>query len=160
MDGHTTFLLTIIAVQFYLTTEEIRSLMANGDASGHLQTLSTNAINVISTSLTAMYSTRLRRIRHSFGRIDRSLQITVVDDHHIHGDWPDGKRWAVRYQPRAWLMLATIVFGYLKYGQLVESDSDNNAYALAITALLQTLSMTGNYYVTVMFLDHVSFAKR
>lgn len=163
MDGHTVFLLAIIAVQLYSVANEIRSLMDSDDASGYFQTLSTNGINVICTSLTAMYATRLHRIRHSLSRIERSLQNTVVDVRNNNDnveDSPDGARWPVRYQTRAWLMLAAAVFGYLKYGQLMESGSGNNAYATAITALLQTVSMFGNYYVTVMFVDYVSFARR
>lgn len=159
MDGHVVLLCIAISVQVYLAADEVTSVLDDKDVVGHLHTLSTNAINVISTTVTALCTVRLRRIRHSLERVERSLQMVAVDHRRHRGC--DRPRWPVNYRIRALLTLAVTVFGYLKYGQLrMQVDQEKNAYATVAVALLCTTSMTGNYYVTVMFVEYVFFAKR
>lgn len=151
MDRHATLLLAVMAVQLYSATDEVWSMLADmDDATSHLQTMSTNAVGVLSTVLTAMCSVRLRRVRGSLDRVERTLQPGPVDGH----DWPTERR------ARAWLVAAVAAFGYLKYAQLIESDDDKRSFTAAGKALLRTMSAAGNYYVSVMFIDHVLLAKR
>lgn len=162
MDGQAAILTAAIAVQLYSATDEVRSLLAD-DTVGHLQTLSMNAVSVISTLLTVVRTVRLRRIRRSMRRVERSLQAPPATD-----GFPgtDGRHWPAEYRSRACLAVAVTVFGYLKYGQLMFESAagggggGGNAYTTAAVALLRTVSVAGNYYVTVMFVDHVILAKR
>lgn len=168
MDGHVAFLLAAVAVQLFLAADEVRSLMLADDAMGHLHTLSTDVIGVISTLLTAVYSHRLRRVRHSLRRVERSLQIDFGGGGVIgirDGGGGGGGCWSVPvYCNRAWLAAAVTAFGYLKYGQLMQSDDvgggEQGVYATVASAVLCTVSMAGNYYVIVMFVDHVLLMKR
>lgn len=157
MDGHTAILTAFVVVQLYSAADEIRSMLTDDETVGHLQTLSANTVSVISTSLTVACGVRLRRVRGSLERIERSLQLPApVDD--VAG--LAGCHWPVEYRNRAWLTAAVTAFGCLKYGQLTESKFSGNAYRTATVALLSTVSVAGKYYVTVMFVDHVELAKR
>lgn len=156
MDGNTALLCVVIAVQLYTAVAEVRSLLAaDGDDISHLDTLSRNAIDVISTSLTAACGARLRKLRRSLHSVERTLR---------HGgfgvDVGGGGRWPAELRTRAWLTGAAVLFGYLKYGQLTESGVGHSASGRATEALLRTVSTAGNYYVTVMFIDHVLLARR
>lgn len=156
MDGHVMLLCIVIVAQIYLATDEVKSLLDDKDVVGHLHTLSTNAISVISTSLTALCTARLRLIRHSLERVEKSLQMVTV--YHNHRGRP---RWTINFRVRGCLIIAVAMFGYLKYGQLqMQSGQEKNAYTTVVVAVLCTTSMAGNYYVTVMFVEHVFFAKR
>lgn len=157
MDGQTAILTAVIVVQLYSTADEVRSLLADNDSVGHLQTLSTNAVSVISTSLTVACGVRLRRIRCSLERVEQSLQLSAAVNNVAR---VTSCRWPVEYRNRAWLAVAVTAFGYLKYGQLMESKFAENAYKTAAVALLSTVSVAGNCYVTVMFVDYVELAKR
>ncbi|VVC36516.1 Hypothetical protein CINCED_3A008827 [Cinara cedri] len=159
MNDHVAFLTAVIAVQLYSAFDEIRSLLVDEELAVHLQTLSANAIGVISTLLTAVYSARLRRIRCTLDRVERSLQQTVAVD---GGNDNDGAvSWPFGYRARASLALAIVTFGYLKYGQLAASSGvDASAYVTVAVTLLRTVSMAGHYYVTVMFVGHVYLVKR
>lgn len=154
MDGNTALLCVVIAVQLYTAVAEVRSLLAaDGDYITHLDTLSRNAIDVISTLLTAAYGTRLRKLRRSLRGVERTLR---------HGGFGVGVggRWPAELRTRAWLTGAAVLFGYLKYGQLTESGVGVSASGRAAEALLRTVSTAGNYYVTVMFVDCVLLARR
>lgn len=105
-----------------------------------------------------MCSTRLRGIRNSLGRVERSLQtsVAICDCHSCDSVWSEKGN-------RTWLALAIIVFGYLKHGQLVAMNRygySEDSYAEVASAVLRTGSIAGNYYVTIMFMDHVFLAKR
>lgn len=152
MDGNTALLCVVIVVQLYTAVAEVRSLLAaDGDDITHLDTLSRNAIDVISTLLTAAYGTRLRKLRRSLRNVERTLR---------HGGVGVGSRWPAELRTRAWLTGAAVLFGYLKYGQLTESGVGDSASGRAAEALLRTVSTAGNYYVTVMFVDYVLLARR
>lgn len=153
MDVHVVLLFAIIFVQLYSIIDEIRSLLINQNVTNHLLALSTNLISLISTILTAVCSYRLRRIRKSLWRVEQSLQI-AINKHKVNGCW------SFEYRARAWLTVAVLVFGYLKYGQLLEFNGEDQRYATIAVTLLRTISMAGNYYVTLMFVDHVFLAKR
>lgn len=156
MDGHVALLLAAVVVQLFLAADEVRSLVSADDAIGHLHTLSTDVTGVISTLLTAAYGHRLRRVRHSLRRVERSLQIDIGS-----GGGCGGGGSVPVYRNRAWLAAAVAAFGYLKFGQLMQSNGgEQGAFATAVTALLCTASMAGNYYVIVMFVDHVLLTKR
>lgn len=159
MNGHTVLLFAIIAVQLYLAFDEVRSMWDGNDRTHHLHMLSTNMIGAISIFLTALYSVRLRQIQHSLSRVEWSLH---VKDDHYRGQCDDVVavgHWSIEYRTRGWLALAVVVFGYLKYGLLMEYGR-KSMHVSAFMALLSTISLAGNYYVTLMFVDHVFFAKR
>ncbi|XP_060846613.1 uncharacterized protein LOC132926283 [Rhopalosiphum padi] len=160
MNGHAV-LFAIIAVQFYLAFDEVRSMWMDDDNAGDgnsLHTVSTNAIGAISMLLTVAFGVRLRHVQHSLSRVERSLQVANNQNGECAGVVATG-RWSIEYRTRAWLALAVVVFGYLKYGLLMEYGR-KNAIASAVVALLSTISIVGNYYVTLVFVDHVFFAKR
>jgi len=159
MNGHTVLLFTIIAVQLYLAFDEVRSMWFEDDGTNHLHTLSTNMIGAISIFLTALCSVRLRHVQHSLSRVERSLH--VKDNHNLNqlDNVVAVGHWSIEYRTRGWLALAIVVFGYLKYGLLMEHRR-KSTYESAVVALLSTISLAGNYYVTLMFVDHVFFAKR
>lgn len=153
--------MVVIAVQLYSAFDEIRSLLDDEDTAVHLQTLSTNAIGVGSTLLTALHGARLRRIRCTLHRVERSLHgtATVADDD-ISGHGGAGG-WTYGYHARAWLTLAVAAYSYLKYCQLTVSGGyGKSAYVTAAVTLLRTVSMAGHYYVTVMYVGHVFLVKR
>lgn len=158
MDSQTTMLTAVIAIQLYSAADEVRSLLADNDSIGHFQTLSTNAVSVISTLLTVACRVRLRRIRCSLERVEQSLQPSAAMVNDVAR--VTGYHWPVEYCNRAWLTVAVTAFGFLKYGQLMESNVGGNAYKTAVVALIRTVSVAGNYYVTVMFVDQVVLAKR
>lgn len=164
MDGHSALLWAAIAVQLYSAVDEVRSLLLMGtdgggggggddddddDVASHLQTLSTNTISAISTLLTVVRGAQLRRTRQSLDRIERSLRT-------VGATGTGGRR-----HVRVWSALAVAAFGYLKYGQLTETrGTAGKPYASVVAALVCTVSAAGNYYVTVMFVDHVILANR
>lgn len=154
MDCRTALLSAAVAVQLFSAVDEVRTLLADEKAVGHMQTLLTNVVSVVSTVLTVACGDRLRRVRRSLDRVEQSVR-PVRDA----VDAADG-----RSRTRAWLAAAVVAFGYLKYGQLTVSDSGRavgeNAYANAAVASLRTISVAGNYYVTAIFVDHVTSARR
>lgn len=158
MNDHVTLFIAVIAVQLYSAFDEIRSLLVDEELAVHLQTLSTNAIGVCSTLLTVVHNVRLRRIRCTLDRVERSLQgtATVADDR-INGH-SGTVPWTCGYHAKAWLALAVAAYGYLKYCQLTVSGK--SAYVTAAVTLLRTVSMAGHYYVTVMYVCHVFLVKR
>lgn len=162
MDGHIAFLLAAVVVQLFLAADEVRSLVSADDTIGHLHTLSTDVIGLISTLLTAVYGHRLRRIRRSLRRVERSLQVDIGGGGGGGVDVADGAGRSVPvYCNRAWLAAAVAAFGYLKFSQLMQSNGgEQGAYVTAAVALICTVSMAGNYYVIVMFVDHVLLTKR
>lgn len=157
MDLRTASLSAVIAVQLLSAADEVRSLLTDDKAVGHMQTLLTNAVNVINGLLTAAYSARLRCVRRSLNRVEQYVQQQQQQQQLLRNTADE--RWHVRYRTAAWLMTAVTAFSYLKYGQLVELDG-GDAFVTAAVALLRTASAAGNYYVTVIFVDHVLLAKR
>ncbi|KAF0771009.1 Gustatory receptor [Aphis craccivora] len=151
-------LYAVIVVQMYLMFDEVRSMYVYNDGtSNSMHTLLTNAIGAISTLLTAVFKVRLRHIQHSLSRLERSLQ-AKGDGGECVGVVTSG-HWSIEYRTRVWLALAVVLFGYLKYGMLME-DGRKDVSASVVVALLNTISIAGNYYVTLLFVDHVFFAKR
>jgi len=151
MDGRTALLSAIVAVQLLSAAYEVRSLLADGKTAGHIQTLLTNAVSMFSTLSTTVCGVRLRRVRRSLYGVERELR--TPGDQMVAG--ADGRR------TRAWLLAAVAGYGYLKYGQLMElADGGANVWTTAAVALLRSVSAAGNYYVTVIFVDHVFLAKR
>ncbi|XP_025191200.1 uncharacterized protein LOC112591573 [Melanaphis sacchari] len=163
MVRRTVLLLAIIAVQSYLAFEEVRSIWFDDDYDHHysasMNSLSMNAINAISTLLTVVFGVRLRRIQHSLSRMERSLQTKGDADGGQCVDVVTSGFRSIEYRAPAWLALAVVVFGYLKYGMLMKHGR-KTAFRSATVALLSTISIAGNYYVTLKFVDHVYFAKR
>lgn len=157
MNFQTVLLLAIIPVQLYLVFDEVQLMWVDDDRTIHLHSVSTDMIGAISILLTAMCSVRLRHIQHSLSRVQRSLQIKV-DNRGQQADVVAVGHWSIKYRTRGWLVPAVIMFGYLKYGWLME-HGEKTAQS-GIVALLSTISLAGNYYVTLMFVDHVFFAKR
>jgi len=123
----------------------------------HLHFVSTNIIGAVSILLTAMCGVQLRHIQHSLSRVQRSLQIKV-NNRDQHADVVAVGHWSIEYRTRGWLVLVVVVFGYLKYGVLM--DHGKSVQLSAVLALLSTISLAGNCYVMLMFVDHVFFAKR
>ncbi|KAL5238124.1 hypothetical protein ACI65C_005534 [Semiaphis heraclei] len=158
MNSHTVILFAIIAVQLYLTFDEVWLMWVNDDGTNHVHTLSTNMIGAISIFLTAVYTTRLRQVQHSLSHVEQSLQIKS-DNIGQRTDVVEVGQWSIEYRTRVWLTLAAVMYGYLKYGMLMKLGR-KTARASALLALLSTISLAGNYYVTLMFVDHVFFAKR
>lgn len=157
MDGRTALLSAAVAVQLFSAVDEVRTLLADENAVGHMQTLLTNAVSVVSTVLTAACGDRLRRVRGSMDSVEQSVRPA-------RRDAADGRSRGRGRRTRAWLAVAVVAFGYLKYGQLSASNGDRavgeTAYADAAVASLRTVSVAGNYYATAVFVDHVTSARR
>lgn len=158
MNGSTVLLFAIMSVQLYMTFDQVLLLMAADSWNSHIHLLSTNIVGSISALVTAVYTARLRHIQHSLSHVEQSLQIKD-DNRGQRTDVVVVGQWSIGYRTRGLLALAVIVYNYLMYSMMVEY-AQQTARQSALLTLLCTISLTGNYYVTFMFVDHVFYAKR